>query len=496
MKNLLLLATVAVAGCAVIEPGEKFVVEGEGPAVSPDGSKVAFHRYEDKVMKIGLCGAEGGAVDWIEAGPAMAAYPAWSPSGALVYTYGREPATAYQVDKGKAKPEGYGLRVREADGRTRELVTGYTRDYLPSVSPDGKWVYFTTTREVKSPSKNFSLAMFTNIAKVPLDGSKPPEVILRAPNGCNSGVVQPVVSPDGKYLAWQHMDNFSPDGWSVYAARLDRLDRAHCVRIVPALMTALAPRWHPSGRYLAFTGFMPDDPGWGVWIMDMSTFALKRIADGENPAFSPDGKWIYYDRERRIYRKALTSADMPTAADVIRDMTVADRSPAERVVWSKKGTGRPETYAVSGDDFKVAADQTVFVRAKVVWNGKDDMQMFFSGVWGESDQGLIIYLGKEQKLWFSSRNAANQFAGASVKLEKAGEYDVIGVRTKDGYHLSVNGSWPVRGGSAGMLPLKTPKTFKVGFGLKPGSAVKDVEFGFGWPKGIPTVETVRQEVFK
>lgn len=292
---------------------EEYVIAGESPAVSPRDGRIAFQRYEEGVLKLGVCEADGSGLQWVEPGPGMAAYPTWSPSGALVYTYGLETGTAYEVFTNRMPAEGYGLKVWE-NGRTRILTSGYERDYLPTVSPDGQWVYFTTTRGVKSPSEGYSLAMASNIARIPLDGSGEPEILLRAPAAYNAGVAQPVLSPDGKTLLWAHMADFLKEGWTVCSAPVDGLGRERWKRVVPMELTALSPRWHPSGRAFGFTGYREGDDGWGVWVSRLDDGRARRLADGENPAFSSDGRFVYYDRNRKIYRKGLNRRSSDAAA--------------------------------------------------------------------------------------------------------------------------------------------------------------------------------------
>ena len=41
---------------------------------------------------------------------------------------------------------------------------------------------------------------------------------------------------------------------------------------------------------------------------------MRRVADGRNPSFSPDGQMIVYDRDDTVYARALTAADWPAPA--------------------------------------------------------------------------------------------------------------------------------------------------------------------------------------
>lgn len=497
MKNVFVclagaLCALSLTG-AVTSDGERLVVAGESAAVSPDGRRLAFHRFEDGVLKLGVCPSAGGTVTWIESGPGMAAYPAWAPDGSLVYTYGHETLTAHEAYKARTTGGGYGLRVRQADGRTRELCTGYTRDYLPTVSADGREVYFTTTREVRGGQL---APMSSNIARVPFDGSAKPAVVLRPPGSYNMAVAQPALSPDGRHLVWAHMASLE-EGWSLFGARLDEIGRPdRRVLLTPELLTALSPRWHPDGTLVAFTGFRQDDPGYGVWLMDMRAFALRRVCDGENPAFSPDGKWLYYDRERQIYRRPFGSADRPVPGEVTFRKPVGQDVP-QRVLWTS-GTGAGDvsmTVGNLGREFAVGSETVVYLRAKVRWNGEKGDHVFMRGVYKESDQALLLFATATGEVWFSTRDSYGGFMGAAQVLPGPGEYDLVGVRTPACLHLYVDGG-AVRASRGLNLPLDRPVALKIGVECPAGTAVRAAEIGTGWPKSLLSGCLTKEEVMK
>jgi Tol biopolymer transport system component len=103
-------------------------------------------RHENGVFWLGVVPVEGGEPEWIEQGPGMSAYPAWTPSGGLLYTWGCDPQTMFQSWKGHSD-RGYGLRLYE-NGKKRDITSGRCHDYTPDVSPDGKKAVFATTRWV------------------------------------------------------------------------------------------------------------------------------------------------------------------------------------------------------------------------------------------------------------------------------------------------------------------------------------------------------------
>jgi len=146
-----------LAAASAVCAQDAALVRGTGPVFSPDGARVAFRRFEDGAFKLGVFELATGGTEWIEEGPGNAAYPAWTPNGALVYTFGNDSETAYEAWQ-SGSTNGYGLRIREPDGTKRDLTGGRCRDYTPCVSPDGRSVYFVTTRGVASASAAYNYA--------------------------------------------------------------------------------------------------------------------------------------------------------------------------------------------------------------------------------------------------------------------------------------------------------------------------------------------------
>ena len=306
--GIALLAAALLTGCVKAPPGEWAVTQGFNPAFSPDGKEIAFQRLEGDRFKLGVVGMNGGAVKWIEEGPGNAAYPEWTPSGGLLYMAGHDSETAYEAWRGNSK-NGYGLRLYE-NGRKRNLTSGRCRDYTPSVSPDGRKVYFVTTRGIESESTAYSKAASTRIAELDLTVEGEPRILMDSPNGNNSGFVQPAISPDGTTLVWGHLENFF-DKWRIFGTRIGKFDRLEWCPVSPCGLSALSPRWHPNGKLICFSGFRKGDPGWGVWVEEIATGKVKRLATGENPCFSPDGKSLAYDRDGTVYVRPFGPADLP-----------------------------------------------------------------------------------------------------------------------------------------------------------------------------------------
>ncbi|MCZ6650111.1 MAG: hypothetical protein O7D35_05525, partial [Acidobacteria bacterium] len=67
----------------------------------------------------------------------------------------------------------------------------------------------------------------------------------------------------------------------------------------------------PDGRYLALSRDEPDSESFDIWTYDITRDIFTRITfdgNGDDPAWSPDGKWIAYAHGGDLYRKRASGA--------------------------------------------------------------------------------------------------------------------------------------------------------------------------------------------
>ncbi len=113
----------------------------------------------------------------------------------------------------------------------------------------------------------------------------------------------PAWSPDGQYLA------FHKDCGHGASLNIGRIDRSGERELVTGLIRRITPdnkvqhiriSWSPDGRYLAYDN--PDASGiWSIWIVDQEGNATRRLTLGRNPAWSPLGDEIAFDRDGEIW---------------------------------------------------------------------------------------------------------------------------------------------------------------------------------------------------
>lgn len=456
MRDVLVLCMGCVA--CVASAAEQRLFPGEEASFSPDGTRIAFQRVENGFVRAGVCPADGGAVTWLQQGPGHSVFPSWGPDGSIVYTFGHETNTAFAAHVQRAT-SGFNVRIWK-NGASTPLTSGRQRDYTASFTPDGRTVYYSSTYPAAYPPKGFFNA-FQNASTIYAceRGGAPREVVPM--QGASSGLVSPRVSPDGRFLVWAHVANFF-NTWRIAAARLDR-PTDFCL-LTPMTMSASAPAWHPNGSLLAFTGFTPGDPGWGVYVMDLATGGLKRLCDGRNPSFAPDGKSLLFDRDGSVWRRDFAAADCPTSADV----------PA----------------AQKDDEAK-----TIGVRAKFRFKRSDGLAHVFVAAYPEHALGLQLYF-RDGCLKFATRRPDGTFIAvdSNVEFRNDGVYEVCAARTARELVVSVDGAPPVHlMQDDGFLPL-SPEPTRIVKGNRFTGSVLSVELVHGWPAGLPRHAT-RETLF-
>lgn len=200
----------------------------------------------------------------------------------------------------------------QENGVDRQLTFGRQRDYTAAFAPDGKTVFYAST----------------DLFKLSPDGSRvcvrtPPDLPddLSKETG-NAAAASPRVSPDGTMLVWaEHSRHRDP--WRLALAPVGDLTNPRF--LTPEGMYAYSPAWHPSGKVIAFTGFQQGDKGWGIYLVEVSTLRLSRVADGRNPSFADGGKTVVYDRAGWVYRRALAEP-APTPPPSFEKIALLDSS--------------------------------------------------------------------------------------------------------------------------------------------------------------------------
>jgi len=293
--------------------GLKYITNGIDPQLSPDGTKIAFTRWEPEyaLYTINLDGA--GEQVWTKGWRQMKS-PTWTADGAsIIFSWqngGRLEEEEKRINLADATRNEDGVEVPQG-ARDVEIENGVLEYRIPA---DAHW----NLKQIKLADGQLTDLAAGKYAYSPTASPVNPNEVIYTFGGSGIGLLDvpgnasrtvsaeirdraPVLSPDGSKVAV----SFWQDGnWEVYTMNLDGSDRQRLTstpltviaeqselktefvdgkeRIVPGEnphWNNAAPAWSPDGSQIAF---MTDRTGkWELWIMN---------ADGSNqrPMF-PNG---------------------------------------------------------------------------------------------------------------------------------------------------------------------------------------------------------------
>lgn len=475
-------------------------------AWSPDGQRIVFQRERDGDADLYVLDLATGKEQPLVTGPGDARYPAWSPDGqSVVYSFGHITTTAHQ-----GIPNGYNLfSVPATGGEPRRLTAGQVRDYTPAFSPDGKELFFATTREL---NQNDAALAALNLATGEIRS------LIRF-GGTNMGAVSPTFSPDGRFFACA-VETSLRANWRIVVGR----SAAPAVRAVatPDGAAMYAPRWSPDGTMLACTGYRVGDPGWGIYLLRLADGALARLDTGlgnaRSPNWSPDGKELVYEGNGtgsyRLYRLPLGQPAFGPAPEVVpvepaspclnldvaaaKDDQIPDRSGHDHPATISGalptapdgGIQGGEGYAqVAGHPDFAFGRGAFYVRAEVFLEKHPKrLQLIVVGDYPEHHLGWQIFVNAEGRPFFSSRTPDGTFVGASTgkPLPTGKRVTLIGVRDAQGeVSLLADGVLAAARGTGATMAYGTPTQIRVGSQFSGGDRfvgrIYQLEVGRGVP---------------
>ncbi len=245
------------------------------PRWSPDGKWIAFQRGDSIRFDIFVAPATGGEPRKLTRDNNMMGGFAWLPdSTGIVYSSSRGGTIPYLPTLGL-------WQVTLRDGSVRRITSGEASYMNPDISKSGAIVVSRMKLE-------------TDIWKFPVEGL-PTENVRRAVRVTRQTgqVLTPTPSPDDREVAFLSDSGGHANVWVVNteSGALRQVTEEHDPNVAMGV-----PLWSPDGHTITFVSSRGNQGlTFGVWLVDSDGSNLRNAANpGLGPAWSPDGRWVYY----------------------------------------------------------------------------------------------------------------------------------------------------------------------------------------------------------
>jgi Tol biopolymer transport system component len=245
----------------ITEAPEAGLASDASPAVSPDGTVVAFQRsVPGESPHIYVVGIDGAGLRRLTEGPAAEIAPAWSPDGTRI-AFAEE---GRNTDIYTISPDGTGLA---------RLTDAPVMEYQPAWSPDASRIAFV----------GYDMAA---------GGNPPSSVRLYVMNADGTGVTElgpenvdgPSWSPDGSEIAYADTES-----GSIMAIRPDGSGQRRIVdvaELVGGVHLVFGIAWSPDGTKLAFSAG-PANTDTHIYVVNRDGTALTQLTDDRAPDAGP-----------------------------------------------------------------------------------------------------------------------------------------------------------------------------------------------------------------
>jgi Tol biopolymer transport system component len=239
--------------------------EDSDPAFSPDGTKITFSSDRTGDREIFVMGADGSALTNLTKDSAIDEDADWQgvrASGRIAFVSDRDGNDEIYL----MNPDGSNLA---------RLTSDNSPDTQPAISPDGRRIAFTSTR-------NGSAA---HIWVMNSDGTNPQQL-----TNLGSGNANPSWSPDGQRIAFQSRRDGNDEIYLMEA------DGSNPTRLTKDSASDMTPAWSPDGQHIAFVS--KRDGNNEIYLMNADGTNLARLTNNnvadETPSWSPDGFKLAY----------------------------------------------------------------------------------------------------------------------------------------------------------------------------------------------------------
>ncbi len=252
------------------------------PALSPDGSEIAFASGGD----LWTVPAAGGQARLLVTDEATESRPLYSPDGkSLAFVSTRSGVANLYV-------------LTLATGELRRLTFGDSADALDGWSRDGKWIYFTSGVN--------DVARLGDVYRVAATGGTPLEVSRE--RYLNEFEAAP--TPDGKSIALVARGMSNAQWWRNGHSHIDEsevwlkpIDGAGYQKLVAGGAKRAWPMWNPDGKAL---WYMSDEGGTeNLWRLPLGGTPQQatRFTDGRLlwPTIGYDGKTVVFERDFGVW---------------------------------------------------------------------------------------------------------------------------------------------------------------------------------------------------